>query len=232
MRTDILYEDPSIIVAYKPAGLAAQTARVGEADMVSELKNHLKGGYVGIIHRLDQPVEGLLAFAKTREAAAALTRQLGEGMLHKRYYAVVCGRPGHSKGELADHLRRTEGNRAEVVEEGQGGKPARLWYETLAHSEEKGISLLGIRIETGRFHQIRAQTAHAGFPILGDRKYGTADSAELSRKYHVKYTALCACELGLTHPVTDKELHFAVEPRGDIFHEFVWDDPGRQAETL
>ena len=88
MRTEIIYEDKSIMVVRKPAGLAAQTAKVGQQDVVSELKNYLRQPYLGIIHRLDQPVEGLLVFAKTRDAAAELTAQLqrqGEGgTLHKQ----------------------------------------------------------------------------------------------------------------------------------------------------
>ena len=226
MRTVIQYEDKHIIVAYKPAGLATQTARVGQADMVSELKNYLKGGFVGVIHRLDQPVEGLLVFAKTKSAAAALSRQLENGTLNKRYYAVVCGKPECERGELVDYLRKTADNRAEIVDAGRivedlgGAKLAKLQYEVLACSEQAGISLLDIHIDTGRFHQIRAQMAHAGLPLLGDVKYGTPLSAELSRENNVRNVALCACELECVHPVTGEALHFTVEPQGKIFHYF------------
>lgn len=226
MRTVIQYEDKHIIVAYKPAGLATQTAKVGQADMVSELKNYLKGGYVGVVHRLDQPVEGLLVFAKTKAAAAALSRQLEEGILNKHYYAVVCGKPECERGELVDYLRKTSDNRAEIVDVNQAGaadaKPARLQFEVLAQSEQADISLLGIHIDTGRFHQIRAQLAHAGHPLLGDIKYGTEVSSQLGRKYGVRNVALCACELECIHPVTGERLHFTVEPRGEIFHFFDW----------
>lgn len=264
MRTIIQYEDKHIIVAYKPAGLATQTARVGQADMVSELKNYLKGGFVGVVHRLDQPVEGLLVFAKTKPAAAALSRQLENGVLNKHYYAVVCGKPECERGELVDYLRKTADNRAEIVDVGRmvmenpeaetewnvvagqktaterkevvkrkavteqhavakqmdmgDAKLARLQYEVLVYSKQAGISLLDIHIETGRFHQIRAQMAHAGLPLLGDAKYGTSRSAELSREYNVRNVALCACELECMHPVTGKALHFTVEPQGTIFH--------------
>lgn len=242
MHTVIRYEDEHIIVAYKPTGLATQTAKVGQADMVSELKNHLKGGYVGVVHRLDQPVEGLLVFAKSKTAAAALSSQLQKGILNKHYYAVVCGKPECGKGELVDYLRRTADNRAEIVDmervDMTGAKPAgmtgdkhvnvtdakiaKLQFEVLAQSEQKGISLLDIHITTGRFHQIRAQMAHAGFPLLGDVKYGTDTSGQLSREYGVRNVALCAYELECVHPATGETLHFTVEPKGEIFHCFDW----------
>lgn len=226
MRTVIQYEDEHIIIAYKPAGLATQTARVGQPDMVSELKNHLKGGYVGVVHRLDQPVEGLLVFAKTKPAAAALSGQLEKGVLNKHYCAVVCGKPECEQGELVDYLRKTSDNRTEIVDvdqaEAADAKPARLQFEVLAQSEQADISLLGIHIDTGRFHQIRAQMAHAGHPLLGDIKYGTDLSSQISRKYGVRNVALCACELECVHPVTGELIHFIVEPQGETFHCFDW----------
>ena len=104
MRCEILYEDETIIVIRKPAGLATQSAKVGEADVVSELKKYLaengaKNPYIGVVHRLDQPVEGLLVFAKTKDAAAGLTKQLSAGTLNKHYYALVCGKPGLSAAD-------------------------------------------------------------------------------------------------------------------------------------
>ena len=101
MKKYIVYEDRDILVAYKPAGIATQTARLGQQDMVSELKNYLSGQpqyrgkgepYLGLVHRLDQPVAGILVFGKTKEAAASLSRQIAEGKLHKYYYAVIYGR--------------------------------------------------------------------------------------------------------------------------------------------
>lgn len=123
MKTEILHEDKDILVIYKPAGLATQTAKIGQADVVSELKNYLsrtqQNPYLGVIHRLDQPVEGLLVFAKSKKAAADLTAQLqkqGEGGLHKHYYAVVCGKPDAAEGELVDYIRKGVDNRAVIVE--------------------------------------------------------------------------------------------------------------------
>lgn len=125
MKTEIIYEDGELLVIWKPAGLAAQTARAGQADVVSELKNYLakrapgKGApYLGIIHRLDQPVEGLLVFAKNRTSAAALTAQLGgghSGLMNKQYYAVICGKPAAEEGHLVDYMRRGADGRAEIA---------------------------------------------------------------------------------------------------------------------
>ena len=225
MQTTIQYEDKHILVVYKPAGLATQTAGVGQADVVSELKNYLKGGYVGVVHRLDQPVEGLLVFGKTKEAAAALTAQLAKGVLNKHYYAVVCGKPDVLQGELVDYLIKTTDNRARVVQEQQkDAKKAVLKYEILESCrvtrEEQEISLADIRIETGRFHQIRAQMSYGGWPLLGDRKYATEQSAQLSRQLNVRNVALCARELTLEHPISGKRLYFHIKPQGIIFTKF------------
>ncbi len=233
MQTKIIYEDAHILVAHKPAGLATQSAKVGQPDMVSELKNYLAGqqiiqknkqmnngkktgtSYLGIIHRLDQPVEGLLVFAKTKEAAGKLTAQLAGGTLNKQYYAIVCGKPTEEAGELVDYLSK-EGNLAKVANaQDEDAKKAVLQYKVLSSKElEIGeiITLLDIHIDTGRFHQIRAQLAHAGWPILGDSKYGSEQSVELSKKLKIRNVALYAYRLELKHPVTGEKLEFIVKP--------------------
>lgn len=116
MKTEIIYEDANILVCYKPAGLPVQTAKVGQMDMVSELKNYLHSAYLGIIHRLDQPVEGLLVFAKDTKSAAKLSAYLQKGTLNKQYYGVICGKPSAPGGELVDYLKK-EKDRAVVVTE-------------------------------------------------------------------------------------------------------------------
>ena len=233
MQTKIIYEDAHILVAHKPAGLATQSAKVGQPDMVSELKNYLAGQqskqknnqmnnskkaatpYLGIIHRLDQPVEGLLVFAKTQAAAGKLTAQLAGGTLNKQYYALVCGKPTEEAGELVDYLRK-EGNLAKISNvQAQEAKKAVLKYQTLSVTQSeynKDISLLDIHIDTGRFHQIRAQLAHAGWPILGDSKYGSEQSVEVSKKLKIRNVALYAYRLEMKHPVTGEKLEFIVKP--------------------
>lgn len=231
MRCEIIYEDKEVLVIYKPAGLATQTARVGQPDAVSELKNYLAKGaiapYLGIIHRLDQPVEGLLVFAKNKMAAAALTAQLGQkepGIFNKQYRAVVCGKAEKKKDTLVDNLVKLPDGRAEIAaSDNREAKRAVLRYECLAEqklSEEITISLMEISIETGRFHQIRVQMANAGLPLLGDLKYGGEEEILVSGQLSVRFVALCACRLVFRQPVTGKELCFEICPRGEIFHRF------------
>ena len=222
MQTKIIYEDSHILVVHKPAGLATQSSKVGQPDLVSELKNYLakqeKNGapYLGIVHRLDQPVEGLLVFAKTKEAAGKLTTQLAGGALNKQYYALVCGKPGEESGELVDYLCK-EGNLAKIVTaQDKDAKKAVLQYKVLANKElngEENITLLDIHIDTGRFHQIRAQLSGSGWPILGDGKYGNEASVNLSRHLKVPNVALYAYRLELKHPATGKQLTFSIEPK-------------------
>lgn len=231
MRCEIIYEDKEVLVIYKPAGLATQTARVGQPDAVSELKNYLAKGatapYLGIIHRLDQPVEGLLVFAKNKMAAAALTAQLGQkesGIFNKQYRAVVCGKAEKKQDTLVDNLVKLPDGRAEIAtSDNREAKRAVLRYECLAEqklSEETTISLMEISIETGRFHQIRVQMANAGLPLLGDLKYGGEEEISVSGQLSVRFVALCACRLVFRQPVTGKELCFEIRPRGEIFHRF------------
>jgi len=233
---NIVFEDEHIIVAYKPAGIATQTARLGQQDMVSELKNYLarkpenkgKGEpYLGLVHRLDQPVAGILAFAKTKQAAASLSKQITEGTLHKYYYAVVYGRPETENGTLSDYLYKDgKTNMSMVVKKDfPDAKEARLSYmekKTLMVLEaQQEATLMEIELFTGRHHQIRVQMANADMPLLGDSKYGTEESKEFSREIGCRNVALCACKLVFKHPITNKEVCFEKEPEEEIFKPFL-----------
>ena len=235
MRTEILYEDNSILVIRKPAGLAVQSARIGQPDVVSELKSYLakQAGigrgepYLAVIHRLDQPVEGLLVFAKEKKAAAALTKQLSEGTLNKQYYAVLCGYPDHSEGNLVDYLRK-EGNMAVVVtgreRDFPDAKRAGLHYRILGKIQQPmPLSLADVCIETGRFHQIRVQFAHVGWPLLGDTKYGNATAGVTVGNQSYHGVALCAYFLEFCHPISGKKMSFRVEPNNPAFDGFAMD---------
>lgn len=241
MQTQIVYEDEAVLVIRKPAGLATESAGIGQKDVVSELKNYVakknlgKMPYLGVVHRLDQPVEGLLVFAKTKKAAENLTVQLGKGTLKKEYLAVVCGKVPENTGRLVDYLAKEKGMavvrdtadaqakkdadvQAEKAADAQA-KKAVLTYTKKAETEK--FTLLAVQIETGRFHQIRAQLSHAGFPILGDEKYGSEESKELSREKKIRFTALCAASLSFRHPVTGKTMAFTQAPQNPAFAEFV-----------
>ena len=218
MNLHILYEDEFIIVCYKPAGVPTQTARVGQQDMVSLLKNYLKGGYVAVIHRLDQPVEGLLVFAKTPFAAKELNKSLKNSDFGKFYKTVLRGIPKCSADTLEDYLvkdGRTNTSRIATPQEKEA-KRAVLLYEVLEVGKDDGrdISLVKVRLETGRHHQIRVQMANMGCPIWGDSKYNMASIQD--RKF--RQIALCAYRLEIVHPKTKKKMEFEIEPKGEGFH--------------
>lgn len=214
---EILFEDAYVIVCHKEAGLATQSGKTFEKDLVSVLKKHLAteqkkpNPYLGVVHRLDQPVEGLLVFAKTPEAGKKLSSQLVGGELNKKYKARVFGTVPKESDELIDYLVK-EGNVAVVSnQDNQEAKKAVLRYRVLAEESQDGETLLEVEIETGRFHQIRAQLAHAGFPILGDQKYGTERSIAYSKEHKITNVALCADVLEFVHPKTGKKLKYALE---------------------
>lgn len=245
MKTEILFEDKDILVVYKPAGLATQTGRVGQQDVVSELKNYLwqkrmlagaalgrPAPYLGVIHRLDQPVEGLLVFAQNARTAGALTEQLRrqgqESLLHKSYYGVVCGRIGREEGELVDYLCKDKENRAVIVEgrPGESGgdfpvKRAALKYRILQVTDQPApLTLVDIHIFTGRFHQIRAQMAHGGMSLLGDMKYGSEAAKASAKALHIPDVSLCAYSLEFVHPGTGRKASFQIKPKGRAFSFF------------
>ena len=213
-----------------------------------------------MIHRLDQPVEGLLVFAKNPKAASGLSAQLRkqeeETGFCKHYYAVLYGRPVETSGELVDYLCK-KGGRAEIVEcrserqealdhdaTGRTGKDrgteeaektrkkhpgklirpdarkASLRYCILQTVGASDTALADIRLETGRFHQIRAQMAHSGMPLLGDLKYGNEESIEAGRRLNVRNVALCAYRLEFVHPATGRKMDFHISPKGEVFSLF------------
>jgi len=192
---------------------------VSEPDLISELRNYLpEGAYLAVVHRLDQPVEGLLVFAKTKKAAKDLSKKLQENSLSKIYYAVSLGEPSKKEGILEDYLIKN-GSRAEITTADlPGAKKAVLHYRLL--SVKQGCVLYEICLKTGRFHQIRTQMLHAGMPLLGDRKYGNEESVKYSEEHGIRSVALCACELKLDHPVTKRPLSFRIKPKGGAFDIF------------
>ncbi len=221
MKAKIVYEDEEILVCHKPAGLATQTSRVGQQDLVSEIKNYLgTNPYLGLIHRLDQPVEGLLVFAKTASAAKELSRQLTDSILNKQYLAIVLGKGFSKETTLENYLiKDNKTNTSRVAgEKEKGAKQAKLLAKTLFYNEEKQISKIEVTLFTGRHHQIRVQLANAGLPLLGDSKYGTEASIARSKELGVRNVALCANHLTFLHPKTKKAMDFQIEPEGEIFN--------------
>lgn len=217
MNLQILHEDEHIIVCYKPAGVPTQTSKIGEQDMVSLLKNYLKGGYVAVIHRLDQPVEGILVFAKTPFAAKELNKGLQGAGFGKHYKAILCGVPAKEKATLEDYLVKDgKTNTSRVVDKNEKeAKRAILSYEILKKKEYGGkiLSLVQLKLDTGRHHQIRVQMANMGCPIWGDAKYNT----EMVQDRRCRQIALCAYRLEFVHPKTRAQIEFEIEPTGAGF---------------
>lgn len=221
----IVYEDRDQIVIHKPAGLATQTARLGEKDLVSEVKNHIskeqktKSPYVAVINRLDQPVEGIVLFAKNAKTAAVLTSQMQDGTMQKYYYAAVFGHMENAKDRLTDYLEKdSRSNLSRVTSSGSKmAKKAELDYEVLAEAEK--LQLVKVHLLTGRHHQIRVQFSHRGHPLIGDTKYGMAESMALGKELFVRTPALCACCLEWEHPVTKKELRVFIKPEHPLLKD-------------
>ena len=219
MEIDILYEDGQLLVCRKPAGVPVQSGKVGQKDMVSILRNYRNGKegdtYIGLVHRLDQPVQGVMVFAKTKMAAAELSRQITDGRMKKQYLAVTCGKPMKKQGALVDYLLKDgRTNTSSIVPEGtKGAKRAELRYRIIA--ETPGYALAEIELMTGRHHQIRVQMAGAGMPLAGDRKYNLSDAGQSA-----KYVTLAAHRLSFEHPVLKKEICFEGKPEGAIFKKF------------
>ena len=209
----IIFEDKDILVCHKAAGIAVQNARIGAADMESSLKNYLAlkntetVPYLGVVHRLDQPVSGILVFARTPAAAKNLNQQLQNDQFEKYYQAVVCGALPDS-GTLTDYLvkdGRTNTSRI-CSKNTPGAKKAVLSYEILETSEVTGLSVVQIHLGTGRHHQIRVQMAGAGAPLWGDNKY----NPEFVNKRGYFPIALRAFRLSFCHPTTGKRMEFEV----------------------
>jgi 23S rRNA pseudouridine1911/1915/1917 synthase len=176
---EILYEDNHCLAVVKPSGMLSTHYQGREETIDRAVKAYLKEKYhkpgnvfLGIVHRLDRPVSGVLLFARTSKAAARLAQQFRDGSVEKIYWAIVEGEVSKTAGTLEDWLCKDESRgRVEVVEPGdEGARQALLhYYRRAVHG---GLSWLEIRPQTGRRHQLRVQLAHHGHPIYGDAKYG------------------------------------------------------------
>ncbi len=239
---NILYEDKDVIVAVKPAGLESQSGKSFAPDMVSEIRKHLavypqdihkltadkstarhnpQPPYVGVIHRLDRPVSGIMVYAKNQKAASALSTSLQQGRIEKWYQAVVCGKPVDNQGTYVDYLKQDKKNNcSQIVDKSDSeAKRAELEYKVLnciqdAEKEGEFLSLVEIKLITGRHHQIRVQFSGHGTPLYGDGRYGNSEKGER------RSLALCACRLKFKHPVTGKEMQFEIKPDTGAFRLF------------
>ena len=205
----VIYEDNHIIVVEKPPNVPSQADKTDDIDMLTIIKEYIKekyhkpgNVYLGLVHRLDRPVGGVMVFAKTSKAASRLSNQVREKTFKKEYLAVVNGKIEENKGTLEDYLYKDERNNMSKVvsKEKKNTKYAKLDYEVLAYNNVKDLSLLKINLHTGRHHQIRVQLSNFGHSIFGDQKYGTRGKG--------KQIALWAYNLTIEHPITKEQMVF------------------------
>ncbi len=212
---EILYQDQAITVAVKPPQiLSEQTADgSGFADLVAAQN---KNRYVGVIHRLDRGVGGVMVYARTPQAAAKLSSAVQNRLLKKEYFAIVHGEIAESEGRLCDLLYHDRiKNKTFVVDrERKGVKDATLDYRVLAvreHPEYGKLSLIRVELLTGRTHQIRVQFSSRKHPLLGDGKYGAHDACPI---------ALFSHSLTIPHPTSNQVLNFSKDPTGTPWELF------------
>jgi 23S rRNA pseudouridine1911/1915/1917 synthase len=222
MGLKILFEDEQIMVVKKDAGIPVQAGKLRMMDLQGLIKNELykrnrKGGepYLGLIHRLDQPVEGVMVFAKTPFAAGSLSEQVTDGRMKKHYLALLCGKPETDEGTLVDYLVKDgRTNTSSVAKAGEkDAKRSELNYKVLKRNDE--TTLVEVELITGRHHQIRVQMSNAGWPLYGDTKYNPAFQ---ETKEHVQ-TALCAYQLSFVHPKSKKVMEFSIEPDNSMLKQ-------------
>ena len=205
----ILFEDNHVVVAVKPPNLLTQGDDTGDANLLDQIKEYVKEkynkpgeAYIGLVHRMDRPVGGLLCFARTSKAAARLSEQVRVHELNRQYVCIVEG-DAPDQFTYVDYLAKdTENNKVAVVPAylklQMQAKEAILHGRTIARRD--GLSLVAIQLETGRAHQIRVQMQHAGFPLWGDNRYGNGKRGQ--------QIALWGFRLSFAHPITKEQMLF------------------------
>lgn len=209
----VLYEDNHIIVVEKPPNIPSQGDKTNDENILDIIKGYIKekynkpgNVYVGLVHRLDRPVGGVMVFAKTSKAASRLSEQVRNKIFKKEYLAIVDGKLENKSGTLEDYLLKNEKkNMSKVVPENtKNAKYAKLDYEVLKYDSDINLSVLKVLLHTGRHHQIRVQLANCGHSICGDQKYGTRGRG--------KQISLWAYSLTIVHPITKEEMKFEDVP--------------------
>ncbi len=213
----IIYEDNHLLIVEKPVNVLSQGDRTGDPDLVTILKADLKvryqkpgNVYLGLVHRLDRPVGGVMVFAKTSKAAGRLSEQIRTGKFKKKYLAIVHGKLGQLQGSYVHYLKKQGSTNTVTGKRKQfpGSKKAILDYELLETKDY--LSLVKINLITGRSHQIRVQFATEGHPLVGDQKYGKSDQKRIQ-------IALWSYQLGLFHPTRKDWLVFNLSPPQNQF---------------
>ncbi len=203
-----MYEDNHIIVVEKPINVLSQKDDTGDASLLDMVKDYVKvkynkpgNVYIGLVHRLDRPVGGIMIFARTSKAASRLSKQVSERGFTKKYYAVVAGKMEKENAQFIDYLKRLDNGNTVVSKD---GKRSVLSYKVVDYNKEIDASLVDIELETGRHHQIRVQFASRGHALLGDQRYGKQDKTQI---------ALFSYELEFLHPITKELMNFRLTPK-------------------
>ena len=217
-RINIIYEDNHLLVVEKPINMPVCEDESKDLDLLNVLKQYLKekynkpgNVYLGLVHRLDRPVGGVMVFAKTSKAASRLSKQVQEHIL-KKTYAAICEGKIADNGEMIDYLDKDNNRNISYVTDKLHGKLSKLNFKRLDYKND--FSLVEIYLETGRSHQIRVQFSSRGFPLVGDVKYNQHADGKTS-------VALFAKKLEFIHPVTKENLCFELDlPKRYPFHLF------------
>lgn len=223
---EVLYEDNHIIAVYKKASDLAQGDKTGDPSLDDEVKKYIarkynKGGevFLGVVHRLDRPVSGVILYARTSKALSRLNEMFRTKDVKKFYLAIVKERPPEDEGFLVNYLKKNEIQNKSYVynKEVKGSKEAKLTYRMVGRSEK--YYLLEIELHSGRHHQIRAQLANIGCPIKGDMKYG------YSRSNDDASISLLARRIEFIHPVSKEKISITADfPEGDIWSHFKYSE--------
>ncbi len=207
-KINIIYEDNHLLVVEKPVGIPVQEDKSKDIDMIRllkdyRIKNENKSGdaYIGLVHRLDRPVGGIMVFAKTSKAASRLSEEIRNNTFHKTYLAVIKGTLKNKENTLNDYLIKNEKENKSYVTSKDKGKASSLKYKVI--SEKDNLSLVEINLITGRSHQIRVQFSSRNHPLVGDSKYGNnPNNIDI---------ALFAQSITLVHPTTKETLTFTLK---------------------
>lgn len=212
-KLKVIYEDNHIIVVEKIPNIPSQADKTNDIDMLTIVKKYIKEKYnkpgevyLGLVHRLDRPVGGIMVFAKTSKAASRLSEEVRSKVFKKEYLAIVDGKLEQESGTFEDYLLKNEKNNiSKVVKENtKNAKYAKLDFKVLTYNEEINLSVLKINLHTGRHHQIRVQLSSRNHSIYADQKYGTRGRG--------KQINLWAYSLTLIHPITKQEMTFKSIP--------------------
>ena len=208
---EVIYQDNHLLVVNKPAGQLVQGDRTGRSTLLDEAKAWLKekynkpgNVYLGLVHRLDRLASGVVVLARTSKAASRLSEEIRSHRPRKIYWALVQGKTP-TTGSWTDYLQRQQFH-SKIVGQNEG-KESKLTFKRLSYQKE--ISLVEIHLITGRYHQIRVQFAHHGYPLLGDKRYGS------TRPFNHDAIALHAKEIYIQHPTKGAEMHFSATPKGN-----------------